>query len=363
MDKIGSFKLEPTFRENATLYVGSADEKKYYSGESAVLVYHSNPAKKYSFAVSLDEIVVDATNSFRLNVNKNLVGPLVDADQVKVVPFGIQNAEKVIFLLSDNLRVPEGDWNDLLKDQFHGEVIDEGSEVVITYPSSMNPVMTSAVVEATIPSAPARLTKNTRVFVKKRDEMSLTEFNLSSQKSKSHRVGEYLEQLQEETFGLIREIKNDKARSASDRFDFRADPQKICEGVKIIFQGWNPLKSSETKSESGFVAGLDYVLKSHNQVVALSEVKVFAQGDEGKLDIITYTQSTSNPRNYLDELEKNIHSLTLGINTSPKIVTENCPNCGTSYDPREADSDGLINCDSCATVISNDLQFMKYRIQ
>ncbi len=363
MDKIGSFKLEPIFRENATLYVSSDDEKQYYSGEKAILVYHSNPAKKYSFAVALDEIIVDITNPPRLNVNKNLVGPLIEADDVKIVPFGIQNAEKVIFILSDNLRVPEGDWNDLLKDQFHGEVIDEGSEVVITYPSSTNPVMTSAVVEATIPSAPARLTPNTRVFVKKQDEMSLTEFNLSSQKSKSLRVGDYLEQLKEETFGLIREIKNDKARSASDRFDFRADPKKIVEGINVIFQGWNSLKTSETQSESGFVAGLDYVLKSQNKVLALSEVKVFAKGDEGKLDIIIYTPSTSNPRNYLDELEKNIHSLTLGISTSPKIVTENCPNCGSSYSPRDADSEGMINCDSCGTIISNDLQFMKYRIQ
>ncbi|MCE7737344.1 MAG: hypothetical protein GPJ54_20815 [Candidatus Heimdallarchaeota archaeon] len=363
MDKIGSFKLEPTFRENATLYVGSEDEKNYYSGESAVLVYHSNPAKKYSFAVAVDEIIIDVNNPSILKVNKNLVGPLVEADSVKIVPFGIQDAEKVIFLLSDSLRVPEGDWSDLLKDQFNGQVIDEGSECVITYPSSLNPVMTSAVVEATIPSAPARLTKNTRVFVKKRDEMSLAEFNLNSQKNKAQRVGEYLEQLKEETFGLIREIKNDKARSASDRFDFRADPQKICEGVKVIFQGWNSLKSSETQSEGGFVAGMDYVLKSQNQVLALTEVKVFAKGDEGKLDIITYTQSTSNPRNYLDELEKNIHSLTLGISTSPKIVTENCPNCGSSYDPRDADSDGIITCESCSTVIGNDLQFMKYRIQ
>lgn len=359
MHKIENSLINPTFRDNSTLYVNSQEIKNAFDKVSSILIYCSTPAKKYSFGVSLDDIIVNEENNSIIQVDKDLVGPLIEGDRVTIVPLDVPSADKVIFLIPSSLKVPEGDWGDLLTDQFSGEVVDEGSEYLFTYPSKLNPLMINAVVEATIPLAPALLSSKTHVFVKKMDTMEIAQLKLNSQVKKSDRVKDYLKQIEDESFDLIRAIKSDKANRAADSFDFRADPENIINGIKVIFQQWKSLRSTMHPSGDNIVAGLDFVLKSREEALALSEVKIFAKKDQGKLNIITYTPSSSNPRTYLDEIVEKIHSLTLGVSTSPQIVTENCPGCGIPYDPRDADTSGLITCDGCGNLIEND---MKYRI-
>ncbi len=359
MHKIENISLNPTFRDNATLTTQKQELKDRIGPNRSILVFCSTLAKKYSFGVILSEIIVNETESDHLEVDKDLVGPLTQGDTVTIIPFDVPRAEKVILLLPKSLGVPEGDWGDLLKNQFSGEIIDEGSEYVFTYPSKINPMLVNAVVEATIPLAPSRLTPQTRVFVKKIDNMDITEFKLKSQTKKTVRVDTYLKQIEDEAFDLIRDIKSDKAERAADSFDFRADPNTVINGIQVIFQLWKSLRTSKNHSGDDVIAGLDYVLKSDKKADALTEVKIFAKKDIGKLSIITYTPNSSNPRIYLDEIVEKIHSLTLGVSTTPKILTENCPGCGAQYDPRDADQNGLIACDSCGILIEND---MKYRL-
>ncbi|MHA2250778.1 MAG: hypothetical protein ACXAD7_10460 [Candidatus Kariarchaeaceae archaeon] len=360
MINIDNFSLNPTFRDNATLVVNKIEYKDQLETNSSILVYCSSPVKKYSFGVALDDIIVEEGSKLRLDVDKDLVGPLVQGDLVSIVPFDVPLAEKVIFLLPNSMRVPEGDWGDLLKEQFSNEVVDNGSEYIFTYPSKLNPLLVNAVVETTIPLAPSRLHENTRVFVKKLDNMEIEELKSKSQVKKVERVDEYLKQLEDVSFDLVRAIKSDKAKRAADSFDFRATPKNIFDGISVIFQQWKSLRITKNESEDDLIAGMDYVLKSKEKALALTEVKIFAKKDQGKLSIITYTPSDSNPRIYLDEIVEKIHSLTIGVSTTPKIVTENCPGCGAPYDPRDADPKGLLNCASCGLLIENDLKYRVY---
>ena len=54
--------------------------------------------------------------------------------------------------------MPEGDWETLLSDQFEGEILDGGNEFQYMYPSQLNPIMLTGVIESSFPLPPIRTT-------------------------------------------------------------------------------------------------------------------------------------------------------------------------------------------------------------
>jgi len=349
--------IKPVFRDNATLYINQPELLDSFSRIKSILVISNQLGKKYSFCTILDEVKLQEDPNM-LEIDKDLVGPLLEGDIVSILSFGVPQAETIFLTLPISSYIPEGDWGFLLKDQFKGQILDIGSEFIFTYPSSKPTIITSYL-RSSIPISPIRITENTRVITKKTSIEDLAQIRSESIIERGNRVHEYLEQVSMKSFQLIGMIKTGKANSAITDFKFTANPNTILSGVRTIFNSWKEMNFMKDLIGDDFIAGMDYLMQAGNEPKIIVEISIFCQKDEGKLTLSVYTVPEINARDTLNEIASDINNLAVSVRNTFRVIDTNCPNDGSPLDLTQVEQNGWIKCNNCKEMIEIPL---KYRL-
>jgi hypothetical protein len=308
--------------------------------------------KEYTFCTRIEKIEFSDIDKPRLYVDKEIVNILITGDILNITPFRAPVAESITLLISDPSNVIEGSWGSMLKDQFEGQILDVGGELLFTYPTS-NPFIEKGILESSIPRAPVRLLPTTQVFVKKQETHTISQRVVNFNEQRVERIAKYEKQLEENTFDLVGDIKNDAANSLQTIFDFTANPQAIYEGIKKqLGSTWKNTYDDISLLEDVFYGSLHFVLYEHENIpTSLLEFFISSKDDEGKITMALYGSKDTNIRSINSKVSKDVRTLAVTVATTSKIVDNLCPNCGGSLNLDNIDARGWVDCMACMSKV------------
>ncbi len=354
MVKLLSAKIRPKFMKGAILYHPNPDKINY----SEIMVIRNSPTNKYIFATSIIEVKKSSDEEIIIHVDKNKSNSIQDKETIQILEYNIPHAEYVTIYLKNSTSVPNGNWGNMLSEQFLNNVFDSGEDCYFIYPSK-NPIMLSGVIKNSLPNAPIKITENTNFIIEKIDTQEMFNFRVTVNSNINSKVNEYMQYIKNNSFDIIAAIKNDETQLANHAYKLEADANNIIKGIRIIFKNWNLQKENIFNEDNSVNAGFDFTYEVNHQVDAFCEVHLFSQNDIGDLTIKVYTLE-SDPKEYLKRI---LDDIALSISSSKfrnTTIDDNCPGCGLKFDISNVNEDGFIRCSACQELIQLSA---KYRYQ
>ena len=341
-------ELHPTLMDNAYLYLPQGHKPIDHTEFNTIIAISKDFGREYTFCTKIDKIEFSDIDRPILYVDKDIVNILITGDTINITPFRAPMAETVTFLISESSSVIEGSWGTMLQDQFEGQILDVGGELLFTYPTS-DPFIERGVLESSIPRAPVRLLPDTQVFVKKQDSHTILGKMVDFNDQRVERIAKYEKQLEENTFELVGDIKNDAANSLQTMFNFTANPQAIYEGIKKqLGSTWKSSFDDTSLFEDVFYGTLHFVLYEHGNIPsAIMEFFISSKDDEGRITMALYGSRNTDIRTINSKVSKDVRTLAVTVATSSKIVDDKCPNCGGTLNLDNIDSRGWVDCMAC----------------
>jgi len=338
-------RIYPKFMAGAILYHPKPSKIKF----KEILILSSTFNKKFTFATILSKVEKSEDSQIYLHVDKNKSGILENEDKIDIIDFKIPIADVVTILVNNTLHVPEGNWGTYVTEQIMNEIYDIGEELTFVYPGT-NPIIIESTIKSSLPSAPIKIGKNTKIIVEKKDDEEIIHTKFNSLIEIKERVDSYKELLKAKLFDMISAIKSDDTENITQEFSFDSNAESVIKGIPIIFKDWEKYYDTVEIDENHVNASYDYFLRHKNKIKAFVNLRILSKNNLGSLKVTVYTLEKK-PEKLLKQIVKDMEILTFTAKDRLKLINDNCPACGATVNIYEIDENNHTRCDNCDELI------------
>ncbi|MFW9993330.1 MAG: hypothetical protein ACFFD4_14900 [Candidatus Odinarchaeota archaeon] len=344
-----TFQVKKIFRNGCSLVLPNSEKASEWQIPT-VMIIRKTPHPQFSVAMKVEEITQGVNSNGIIYMDQRNAGPVNDGDSVLVGPITPPEAEFIHLLLSEDSRLPAGDWSKIIYESVKGNLYDWGENMSFIVPSKLSaPYPVEGVVQDTLPKSPVIIGENTKITIAKQSEKILTQTRSTGQNKKQARAAIYLEQLKENLFDVLARLKANLLDNYSRVYEFNSNPEDVFSGMKRFFTGYRVI-SDELKESERAVCGSIVVAGNYvdERPTVLIEAHVSGKENSGKIQLWAYTFTEGKAsRIILEDIGPKIKTLIEGIKEETDVVVLECNTCGYALNWQNADDEGWITCDAC----------------
>ena len=346
-----TFKIIPQFRENCVIQ-GSKEWIHNLNVGDIIFLISDIPTKKFSIISKIDAL--ESNDNPKICIDKRNLGNFGEGDEVFIVKYNPAEALEVHICISDEYSViTKGDWTANIKPSLEEKVIDIGQELTFLIPwENGAPIIGTGIVNTTLPNTPVFIGERTQIILEKLPIEALSSIKRNKLIEQELRVDILMNQINQNTIQLIREIKNKNYPNIGQKYNFKAtNPKQLFRAIMDVFKGLKviekPFEQFFDEKKQDYLASVVYVTNNDNNSYQLIDIQITSSGYSGILVIWVTGKNNEDNLKTLQLYDSRISQLKQGLEQKVEILSVQCPECGGNLPFDKIDINGQVTCIYC----------------
>ncbi|TFF88819.1 MAG: hypothetical protein EU550_00565 [Promethearchaeota archaeon] len=348
-----TYKLIPQLRENCVIEGNESRISEFKIGDVIFLI-SNKPTKVHSIISKIEG--KNISNDPKIYIDKRNIGKFAENDEVIILKYNPAEAIRIQICVSEDYSViSKGDWTTNIKSSVLDKLVDLGDEISFLIPwEGSAPIVGTGIVNYTLPNPPVIIGERTRIFLDKKSKEELSQIKMKMMLQQEERVNILEQQMEQDTFNIIKKIKQEEFPSKGQKYKFKAtNPQKLFDSLQSIFQGLQvieePFRKTYDDEKQDFFASAVFMLRKHDSF-QLIDLQITSSENSGNVILWVTGENEGEIIETLQHYDERIKELKQGLEERVKILSIKCPECGGDLPIKNMDLEGIIECDYCGKV-------------